>query len=162
MWGLGGQRGRTSFRPIVPTLTSTVVSEGNAVVVRSIFDAPDPFVPLGNRAQLVSFPGAKESLPIGSPNEHVLAVPEVVDRAGVKAQLLILLVLDSGKLVEGERLIPAPHRQKVERLVLPGGPRKAPDRGLSRYRNFLITLAIADGDLAGEHSEGQELSVVRP
>ena len=50
-------------------------------------------------------------------DDHVLAAREVLERAGVEVHPSLLEVLHPRELVEGDRLIPTPHRQQVARVV---------------------------------------------
>ena len=91
-------------------------------------------------------------------------------------------MLDARELVEGEGLVPASHSEEVEGLVVPGAagivskrgkdegalrrnyspPAETPHRGFPSDADFLIAVPIPDGDLPGEHTEGEELPVVAP
>ena len=80
---------------------SAVVAEGDGVVRGPALDGPDPLVPGVDDAQLRTLLGAQPRLLITPANKHILPIPIIINAAGVKAELAVLLVLDARELVEG-------------------------------------------------------------
>ena len=72
--------------------------------------APHPVLLLADGAEAHCLLGAQRRAPIRSSDHDVLAVAEVGEAAGVEVQLAVFQVLLPRRVVERQRLVPAPAR----------------------------------------------------